>query len=125
MLEGITVLAESTVDCAKPFSNWWLAIAIIIACIPIGCFIICLVKESLRCAPNFAALVVSFFIAVFFIYEFVNYNNFVKTLEPKTEYKVLISEDVKMKEFYEQYEVVDTDGNIFIITEKVSETNED
>lgn len=33
-------------------------------------------------------------------------------------YKVTISEDVSMTEFYEQYEIIDVDGKIYTIREK-------
>ena len=36
----------------------------------------------------------------------------------KYEYKVIIDDNVSMAEFYEQYEVIDQDGKIFIVREK-------
>lgn len=39
----------------------------------------------------------------------------------ETHYKVTISEEVSMAEFYEHYEVVDQDGKIFTIREKINE----
>ena len=33
-------------------------------------------------------------------------------------YKVTITEDVSMTEFYERYEIIDVDGNIYTIKEK-------
>ena len=36
-------------------------------------------------------------------------------------YKVTISEDVNLKEFYDQYEIIDVDGKIYTIKEKNNE----
>ena len=36
----------------------------------------------------------------------------------ETQYKVTISDEVSMTEFYEHYEVIDQDGKIFIVREK-------
>ena len=36
----------------------------------------------------------------------------------ETQYKVTISEEVSMTEFYEYYEVIDQDGKIFTVREK-------
>ena len=38
-----------------------------------------------------------------------------------TKYQVTISEEVSMVEFYEHYEVIEQDGKIFIVREKVNE----
>lgn len=40
-----------------------------------------------------------------------------------TQYKVTISEEVSMTEFYERYEVIDQDGKIFTVREKTDESN--
>lgn len=39
----------------------------------------------------------------------------------ETHYKVTISEEVSLKEFYEYYDVVEQDGKIFTIREKTNE----
>jgi hypothetical protein len=41
----------------------------------------------------------------------------------ETQYKVTISEEVSMTEFYNRYEVIDQDGKIFTVKEKDSEEN--
>ena len=39
----------------------------------------------------------------------------------KTQYKVTISDEVSMTEFYERYEVIEQDGKIFTVREKTNE----
>lgn len=39
-------------------------------------------------------------------------------LEYKTQYKVTISDEVLMNEFYDKYEIVEQDGKIFTVREK-------
>lgn len=39
----------------------------------------------------------------------------------ETQYKVTISEEVSMTEFYEHYEVIEQDGKIFTVREKTNE----
>jgi hypothetical protein len=41
----------------------------------------------------------------------------------ETQYKVTISDEVSMTEFYEHYEVIDQDGKIFTVREKTNESN--
>ena len=42
----------------------------------------------------------------------------VKPSKYETEYKVTISEEVSMTEFYEHYEVIEQDGKIFTVRER-------
>ena len=46
--------------------------------------------------------------------------NVVKTETGRYEYKVLIEDGVEMKEFYERYNVIEQDGEIWIIEDKES-----
>ncbi len=41
----------------------------------------------------------------------------------ETQYKVTISDEVSMTEFYEHYEVIEQDGKIFTVREKTNESN--
>ena len=41
----------------------------------------------------------------------------------ETQYKVTISDEVSMNEFYEHYEVIEQDGKIFTVREKINESN--
>jgi hypothetical protein len=41
----------------------------------------------------------------------------------ETQYKVTISDEVSMTEFYEHYEVIEQDGKIFTVKEKTNESN--
>ena len=46
---------------------------------------------------------------------------FPKILNYETQYQVTISDEVSMTEFYEHYEVIEQDGKIFTVREKVEE----
>lgn len=39
----------------------------------------------------------------------------------ETQYKIIISDEVKMSEFYEKYEIIGQDGKIFTVREKQNE----
>ena len=39
----------------------------------------------------------------------------------KTEYKVTVSDEVSMNDFYEHYEIIDQEGKIYIVREKTNE----
>lgn len=41
-----------------------------------------------------------------------------KPVAYKTQYKVTISDEVKMNEFYERYEVIDQEGKIYTVEER-------
>lgn len=41
----------------------------------------------------------------------------------ETQYKITISDEVSMTEFYEHYEVIEQDGKIFTVREKTNESN--
>lgn len=46
-----------------------------------------------------------------------------KPVNYETQYKVTISDEVSMTEFYEHYEVIEQDGKIFTVREKTNESN--
>ena len=41
----------------------------------------------------------------------------------ETQYKVTISDEVSLNEFYEHYEVIDQDGKIFTVRERTKDAN--
>lgn len=43
---------------------------------------------------------------------------FGKPTEYETQYKITISDEVKMNDFYEKYEIINQDGKIFTVREK-------
>ena len=47
--------------------------------------------------------------------------NFTPATEYETQYKVIIDENVSFKDFYEHYEVIDQEGEIFIVREKTND----
>lgn len=44
-----------------------------------------------------------------------------KPMAYETQYKVTISDEVSLNDFYEHYEVIDQDGKIFTVREKTNE----
>lgn len=108
MIEGITVLSESTFKV-----TWWeaLGLAIVVAIVS-GCIIAAIEKDWN--VGMFAGVII--FVLVFVFVYFPN-------RRPLTTYKVLIDDNVSMKEFDELYEVLDHDGDIVII--KMKEQNDE
>ena len=41
-----------------------------------------------------------------------------KPIAYKTRYKVIVSDEVKMNEFYERYEIIDQEGKIYTVEER-------
>jgi len=116
MLKGIEVLSQAEVV-AEAIFNWkafWIAFAVV-GVIGIIISIIALHDVGWDAVAIFAAVIVvvaggltgAMMGAVFEI---------PKTYE--TQYKVIISDEVQMNEFFEEYEIVDQDGKIYIIREK-------
>lgn len=46
---------------------------------------------------------------------------FEKPVEYTTQYKAIVSEEVSFIDFYEKYEIIEQDGEIFIIREKLQQ----
>lgn len=99
-IDGITVLSESTF-----VITWWQALGLaILAAIVSGCIIAALNKD-------WVVGLVGGIIVLLFVFCIAYFPN----RKPLTTYKVLVDDDVSMKEFDELYEVLDHDGEIFVI----------
>lgn len=110
-MEGIEILSVGEIG-INPVFNWWAAIVggILFGLIPafyagasedsVGLFIVMFIL----CAPFFGALC-GFGIE--------------KYADTAPTYKVIISDTVSLNEFYDKYEVLEQDGKIFTIMERI------
>lgn len=111
MLEGITVLSQNTYN----YEFFSLLLKIIgIAVVLVGlfliyCSIIC--KEYMAIAGCLILIVIGFI-------PILESDNITKS---ETLYKVIINDNVSLIEFENKYEVVEVDGLIYTIKEKVDE----
>lgn len=121
-MTGVEILtsAQVAVDAAFNWIVFWgtIAISIIIA---IGIII------DLRSDLNFNLTdkVIVFFLSIMFGLIFGYLGGWICTTNEiyETRYNVTISDEVLMKDFYEHYEVIDQDGKIFTVREKINESN--
>ena len=110
MIEGITVLAQETI--APPMGTIIFGFFIAGISLLFGIVFLCLgiVNDSSLIIPSVIVLAGTFVIGAICFSEL--------SKEPYTEYKVLIDQDVSWSEVYENYEIIDQEGQIYIIKEK-------
>lgn len=106
MMEGVEILSQSV--CTE--FNEIGFIACVILCGSIG-FIIDLCNDFSDVVFGAIIVCVAGMFAYFLIFEFAFPEKYIQ-------YKVTISEEVSMTEFYEKYEIIDVDGAIYTIREK-------
>ena len=115
MIEGIKVLSQSPIfEC--DYAYGYIAIGAIVGAIVVGLLIGLL---TLDFDMGMICSVIGCFIGGF-IGMAITDANVVKTDTGRYEYKVLIEDGVEMKEFYEKYNVIEQDGEIWIIEDKES-----
>lgn len=107
-MTGINILAEYTAGGVPG----WAADVVIVASVVGFILLLCGL-----CADNEAASA----IGLVALLSFLGASVAIKVIaEPKhTRYKVTISDDVKLIEFLEQYEILDTEGEIYTIREVI------
>lgn len=105
-MEGITVLAQNEVT---QFNGLAFFIGSIAAA-TIACIVFCCIDYS-----ELSALAIPIGLAIGF------FANLLFPLPPVTQYQVTINEEVSMAEFYEKYEIIEQDGQIFTIRERNDE----
>ena len=114
MLDGITVLSKATINV---YGGWsfisvhWLLISIIVSLFALNIYMI--FKEE-----DFSFLGLSSMLLLITMFMFRMIGLDTKVVDTYDQYKVLINEEVSMKEFAERYEILDQDGLIYIIKEK-------
>ena len=109
MLQGVEILSQKVVPITEP-NNFILVFGWIIAII---LFIAITIKVD-------AALGVSIFFLIFTI-SFGLSNCILQKTGEYTQYKVTISDTVNFVEFNEKYEVLEQDGKIYTIKERIDE----
>ena len=118
-MQGIEILSQADVAIGRSFSwlAFWITFGIIMLPVLIGSIIIALDDDEwlvsfalpLMCAVFVAPIGLLIGNAAG------NPNKY------ETQYKVTISEEVSMIEFYKHYEIIDQDGRIFTVREKTNE----
>lgn len=106
MIDGVEILSQSVYTEFNEIAFF----ACVLLCLSIG-FIIDLCNDL---TDGFLGIIVGCLVgmfAYFFIFECAFPEKYIK-------YKVTISEEVSMTEFYELYEIIDVDGAIYTIREK-------
>ena len=118
-MEGVRILASEEVAVAWETWNWqafWIAVGLV--------FVIGLIAGiifGLQEADFVAGLIL--FLAMFFAGSiifglFIGFGFKCEPTAYETHYKVIIDDDVSMNEFYEHYEVINQEGEIFTVREK-------
>lgn len=112
LMTGVEILNVTVVDNRIPLFILG-CLALIIA------FAVCgFIVEAFRCR-EYLFVFIGFFLAVVSfgagIFAFVGSNDF-----PKTFYKVTIDDNVSMSEFLDRYKIVEVEGKIYEIVERVS-----
>ncbi|MGM9684183.1 MAG: hypothetical protein ACI3XQ_11365 [Eubacteriales bacterium] len=106
MIEGVEILSQSV--CTE--FNEIALFSCTLICIAAGFFIDLYSDFS----DGIFGAIAGFFIGIFvyaIIFQYIFQVKFIK-------YKVTISEEVSMTEFYDKYEIIDVDGAIYTIREK-------
>ena len=116
MLEGIEILSQTPI---RDNPQWVITLFIIITVICILSFILTtiLVKTDVNdwiigvsfytCLISFACTIVCLILLIF-----------VRVPTGEYEYKVTVDDSVSMNDFQEKYEIIRTDGKIYIVKEK-------
>ena len=118
LIDGLEILSQteiSTATALNPIAFWALTLIFFAAGVAFCCF-----ELKPITAGEWAGGIVTVFLVTILGCAF-GYILGMSTGEPtdyETHYKVLISDEVPMNEFYEKYEIIEQDGKIFEIKEK-------
>ena len=119
MMEGIKILSmEEVVSKTRFNSEIALIAAIVVFLILIMIGIFTSIKEH-----NWSNLMITFVISLFgsFCLAIIVGHAFEKPAEYTTQYKVIVSDEVSFVDFHEKYEIIEQDGEIFTIREKLKQ----
>lgn len=115
-MAGVEILTSNEVAIEYAF-NWtalWIAAGVLFAIFVVFGIFMALIFEDLHQVLIGVIVGAIFGIIVSPVFGFGQR----KPVDYTTEYKVTISDEVSMTEFYERYEIVEQDGKIFTIREK-------
>lgn len=115
-MTGVEILTATEVVVASTF-NVWIGIVALIVCIIIGGIINYIAAGRWRdwtdgIAGCYLSLLPGFIVALAVV------SITASPTEYETQYKVTVSDEVFINEFYEKYEVIDQEGKIFTVREK-------
>ena len=114
-MAGVDILSTERVVSETAF-NWglfWLVASIFIALI-IGLLAVSIFTQDF--APAMVVGILAIPIGAMISWGVGSTN--AEPIAYKTQYKVTISDEVKMNEFYEKYEVIDQEGKIYTVEER-------
>ena len=116
-MTGVEILTSNEVAIKYAF-NWtafWITGSLIL-----GLFTIMGVSLWINAGTDWCIIPILFTIGLFsgIVFGFIIGDDTSEAIEYTTEYKVAISDEVSMNEFYEHYEVIEQDGKIFTVREK-------
>lgn len=114
MLPGIEVLSEEFISTS--FSSLEIAILSFLLFIGMAMSLLLLFLNIVDTSVGGCIMSAIFIIAMLFLIGVFAHNAANPT--GYTEYQVLIDDDVKWKDFYENYEIIDQKGQIYTIKEK-------
>jgi hypothetical protein len=119
-MEGVRILASEEVATAWETWNWeafWAAIGISVVVALIAGVIFGIQESDFSAFLCMSLTMLIAGSAILGLLAGFGING--EVTEYETHYKVIIDEDVSLKDFYEQYEVIDQEGEIFIVRERV------
>lgn len=118
-MEGVRILASEEVAVAWETWNWeafWIAVGIFFVIGLVSGIIFGLQEQEFSA---FLIMSLTMFIAGSAIFGLVaGFGIHGNVTDYETHYKVIIDDDVSMNEFYEHYEVIDQEGEIFTVRER-------
>lgn len=111
-MDGVTILHtfEVATKCAYNWDAVWIS--------AIVCFIIGLIAIGGACLAGNAEWITLIIAPICALPSFIMGVAFEKPCDYETRYKVIVSEEVSMTEFTNKYEIVDTEGSIYIVKER-------
>ena len=120
-MDGVEILATEKVVSEYSYnaSHFWIGF---LAMIGLGIFISLLIlfDEGFDTTGKAAGIIMTLIFLTAFAYPVGLMTKELggKPITYKTRYKVIVSDEVKMNEFYERYEVIDQEGKIYTVEER-------
>lgn len=114
-MDGIEILKTQEIAIKSP--NW--IMCFINSFIVVVIFVIIVIALA-KITGNTESLAYGFMLAIFIgIFVFpINVGATAKPIKYETQYKIIISDDVKLNEFMDKYEILDQEGKIYTVRER-------
>ena len=115
-MEGVRILAENAVMLTQYSFVWngWSIFCYIIAGLFAILTIIIMINDD---SAYFLTIIVTAF--MFLIGTSIGNSKGVEEVYDYTEYKIIIDDTVNMNEFMKKYEILDIDGEIYVVRERI------